>query len=104
MELARLAVQQTEGYTVKDMWDSMFEVAQGGHPGDLSNRMPFIVDKQTQELIDKSWAFLYGIKVISQAKPFDGFVLDGIARTVLTKSGANFPVQVKHLAQSEFKG
>jgi NitT/TauT family transport system substrate-binding protein len=104
MELARLAVQQTEGYTVKDMWDSMFEVAQGGHPGDLSNRMPFIVDKQTQELIDKSWAFLYGIKVIPQAKPFDGFVLDGIARTVLTKSGANFPVQVKHLAQSEFKG
>jgi NitT/TauT family transport system substrate-binding protein len=104
MELARLAVSQTEGYSVKDMWDAMFAVEPGGQPGDLSNRMPFIVDQQVQGLVDSSWAFLNKVKVIAQPTPFEGIVQDGIARTVLTKSGAAFPVQVKHLAKSEFKG
>jgi sulfonate transport system substrate-binding protein len=104
MELARLAVSQTEGYSLKDMWDAMFAVQQRGNPGDLSNRMPFIVDKQAQGLVDTSWSFLNKVKVIPQPDPFPGIVQDGIAQIVLAKSGAAFPVEVKTLPGSEFKG
>lgn len=104
MELAQLAVSQTEGYTLEDMWDAMFEPEEGGQPGGLSNRMPFIVDEQAQELINSSWTFLNGIKVIPQPTPFEGIVQDEIARRVLTGSGADFPAEVKTLAKSEFKG
>ncbi|MGH9022703.1 MAG: ABC transporter substrate-binding protein [Acidimicrobiia bacterium] len=104
MELARLAVEQTEGYTLEDMWDAMFEVAEGGAPDDVSNRMPFIVDEPAQDLIDNSWTFLNKVKVIPQPEPFEGIVQDDIARKVLTKSGADFPVRVKTLPKSDFKG
>jgi NitT/TauT family transport system substrate-binding protein len=105
MELAQLAVDQTEGYTLEDMWDAMFEgEQQGDHPEGLSNRMPFIVDEQAQEHINSSWAFLNGIKVIPQPAPFEGIVQDDLARKVLTDSGADFPVLVKTLPKSEFKG
>jgi NitT/TauT family transport system substrate-binding protein len=104
MELAQLAVDQTQGYTLKNMWDAMFGVPKGGHPNDLSNRMPFVVNKQAQDLIDHSWAFLYKQKVIPQPLPLAGIVQDNIAQTVLTKSGANFPIDVKKLPDSDFKG
>jgi NitT/TauT family transport system substrate-binding protein len=104
MELAQLAVEQTEGYTLEDMWDSMFEPEEGGQPGGLSNRMPFIVDEEAQEHINSSWTFLNGIKVIPQPAPFEGIVQGDIAQKVLTESGAEFPVEVKTLAKSEFKG
>jgi len=104
MELARLAVGQTEGYSLKDMWDAMFAVGQGGRPGDLSNRMPFIVDKQVQGLVDDSWTFLNKIKVIPQPEPFPGIVQDGIAQIIVKKSGSDFPLEVKKLPTSDFKG
>jgi NitT/TauT family transport system substrate-binding protein len=104
MELAQLAVNQTQGYTLKDMWNAMFGVAKGGHPNDLSNRMPFIVSKQAQDLIEHSWAFLYKQKVIPQPEPLAGIVQDNIAQNVLAKSGAKFPIEVKALPDSEFKG
>lgn len=107
MELAQLAVDQTEGYTLEDMWDAMFEtdtVEDGGHPDALSNRMPFIIDDEATDHINSSWAFLNGIKVIPQAEPFEGIVADELARKVLTDSGATFPVIVKSLPKSDFKG
>ncbi|MGH8990562.1 MAG: ABC transporter substrate-binding protein [Acidimicrobiia bacterium] len=107
MELAQLAVNQTEGYTLEDMWDAMFETLpadEGGPPDSLSNRMPFIVDDKAQEHINKSWAFLNGIKVIPVAEPLEGIVADELARKVLTASGATFPVLVKTLPKSDFKG
>jgi NitT/TauT family transport system substrate-binding protein len=105
MELAQLAVNQTEGYTLADMWDAMFE-AEPAEKSDLSNRMPFIVDEQAQTHIKSSWAFLNQIKVIPQPEPFEGIVQDEVARKVLTASGAEsqFPVLVKHLPKSDFKG
>jgi NitT/TauT family transport system substrate-binding protein len=107
MELAKLAADQTEGYTVADMWDAMFEgepVGQDSHTEDVSNRMPFIVDEQAREHVDKSWSFLYQAKVIAQPQPFAGIVQDDIARRVLSESGAEFPAVVKSLPKSEFKG
>ena len=104
MELASMAVSQTEGYTLKDMWDAMFAVEPGGQPGDVSNRMPFVVDKPLQGLVDTSWTFLNKIKVIPQPEPFPGIVQDGIAQTLLTKSGVPFPLEVKKLPPSDFKG
>ncbi len=103
MELAQMAVDQTQGYTLKDMWDAMFGVAKGGHPNDLSNRMPFVVSKEAQDLIDHSWTFLYKAKVIPQAAPLAGIVQDTIAQNVLAKSGQSFPIEVKTLPESEFR-
>lgn len=104
MELAQLAVDQTEGYTLADMWDAMFEGDPGAASEDISNLMPFIVDDQAQEHINSSWTFLNGIKVIPEPAPFEGIVQDEIARKVLKESGADFPVLVKSLPKSEFKG
>ncbi len=105
MELAKLAVAQTEGYTVEDMWDAMFEpVEQTDHPEGVSNRMPFVVDDEAKEHINSSWSFLNKIKVIPQPAPFADIVQDDIARKVLTASGADFPLEVKSLPKSEFKG
>lgn len=104
MELAQLAVDQTEGYTLADMWDAMFEGDPGAASEDISNRMPFIVDDQAQGHINSSWEFLSGIKVIPEPAPLEGIVQDEIAKKVLTASGADFPVLVKSLPKSDFKG
>jgi NitT/TauT family transport system substrate-binding protein len=101
MELARMAVNQTEGYTVEDMWDAMFE--QTGDGNDVSNRMPFIVDDQVQALIKNSWAFLNQVKVIPEPQPIEGIVQDDIAKKVLADTGAKFPIEVKALPKSDFK-
>ena len=104
MELAQLAVSQTEGYTLRDMWDAMYATEKGAQAGDLSNRMPFVVDKPLQGLVDSSWTFLNKIKVIPQPEPFPGIVQDGIAQTLLAKSGIESPLEVKKLPPSDFKG
>ena len=101
MELARMAVNQTEGYTVEDMWDAMFEQTDDGN--DISNRMPFIIDDQVQALIKNSWAFLHQVKVIPEPQPIDGIVQDDIAKTVLADTGAKFPIEVKALPKSAFE-
>ena len=72
MELARMAVNQTEGYTVEDMWDAMFE--ETGDGNEVSNRMPFIIDEQVQGLIKTSWSFLNKVKVIPLPEPIEGIV------------------------------
>jgi NitT/TauT family transport system substrate-binding protein len=107
MELAQLAVDQTEGFTLEDMWDSMFKdwpVEQGGHPEDVSNHMSFIIDDELQGHIRGAWAFLHGAKVLPQAAPIEDVVMDEITRKVLDESGAEFPLDVKYLPASEFKG
>lgn len=101
MELARMAVNQTEGYTVEDMWDAMFEDT--GDGTDVSNRMPFVVDEQAQKLIKNSWSFLNQVKVIPVPEPLEGIVQDDIAKQVLKESSARFPVEVKALPKSAFK-
>jgi NitT/TauT family transport system substrate-binding protein len=101
MELAQIAVSQTEGYTVEDMWDAMFE--QTGDGNDVSNRMPFVIDDDIRALIDTSWKFLNKVKVIPVTEPIPGIVQDDIARKVLADSGAKFPIEVKALPKSEFK-
>jgi hypothetical protein len=42
--------------------------------------------------------------VIPQAAPLAGIVQDAIAQNVLAKSGRNFPLEVKTLPESDFKG
>ena len=101
MELARMAVNQTEGYTVEDMWDAMFE--ETGDGNEVSNRMPFVIDEQVQALIKNSWSFLNQVKVIPEPQPIEGIVQDAIARKVLADTGATFPIEVKALPKSEFK-
>jgi NitT/TauT family transport system substrate-binding protein len=107
MALARHAAEQSEGYSVKDMWDGMFKSwpdAEGQSAERIKNLMPFVVDDQLEKHIDKSWAFLHKIKAIPQADPPDGIVRDEIARKVLEESGADFPVKVKSLPESKFDG
>ena len=101
MELAQIAVSQTEGYKLEDMWDAMFE--DNGDGTEVSNRMPFIVDDKVRALIDNSWSFLNKAKVIAVQEPLKGIVLDEFAQRVLTETGAKFPVEVKALPKSDFK-
>jgi NitT/TauT family transport system substrate-binding protein len=96
--LAEHAVQQTEGYTVDDMWDGMFREwpdTKGSSTEGTKLSMPFIVDEQMKAHIDKSWAFLHEIRSVPQATPPRGIVQDDIAREVLDQSPVEFPLTVE---------
>lgn len=106
MELARIAADQTEGYSDKDMWDAMYRdwPVRGGEIAKVSNRMPFVVDQALRQHIETSWSFLHGLKVVPQAQPPQGIVRDEFARDVLGEDGADFPVSVRNQPASRFTG
>jgi NitT/TauT family transport system substrate-binding protein len=96
--LAEHAVQQTEGYSVQDMWDGMFREWPDtkGSPAEHTRLvMPFVVDERMQAHIDRSWAFLHRIRSVPQAEPPSGIVQDDLAREVLEQSSVEFPLTVE---------
>lgn len=95
--LAEHAVEQTEGYTVQDMWDGMFREWPDvkGSPTEGSKlQMPFVVDEEMKQHIERSWAFLHEIRSVPQAAPPAGIVQDDLARKVLEESSEDFPLTV----------
>lgn len=107
MEVARAAEEQTEGFSRKDLWDSLYKrrpEEQGGHPDNIKMIAPFIVDDQVQDLIDDAWTFLHDIKTIPHEEPLDDIVRDEFARAVLKESGLKYPKKILGLPEGDFKG
>jgi NitT/TauT family transport system substrate-binding protein len=107
-EIAQMAVEQTNGFTKKDMWESLYRrwpEKLGGNPDDTRMNLPFVVDSEVQRLVRNSVVFLYKIKSINTEELPSGAVDDSIARKVLKESGATAPVgEVKALPSSELQG
>jgi NitT/TauT family transport system substrate-binding protein len=108
MEIARMAVEQTSGYTLRDMWDSLYKdwpVNQGGSEDGVRLRLPFVLDSDVRRLVRNSVAFLNQIKTINQKELPPGAIDQSLAQKVLRESGGKTPVGVvKALPSSEFKG
>ncbi|TMS59458.1 transporter substrate-binding domain-containing protein [Imbroritus primus] len=105
-EVARMAAKQTTGLTEKMMWASLYgqnPAAVGGAPTRL--HMPYIINDDAMNLINKASKFLFSIKSINVESLRPDAVMPDLAKAVLNERGLNSPIgQVTALAESEFKG
>jgi NitT/TauT family transport system substrate-binding protein len=107
MEVARMAVDQTQGYSAREMWDSFrknWPLEQGGNPADIRLKLPFTPkDPEVQSFLASEAEFLKEIKAIGQAPP-ENAVDASFADKVLKDAGAENAGVIKALPASEFKG
>lgn len=105
-EVARMAAKQTTGLTEKMMWASLYgqnPAAVGGAPTRL--HMPYIINDDAMNLINKASKFLFSIKSINVESLRPDAVMPDLAKAVLNERGLKSPIgQVTALAESEFKG
>ena len=105
-EVARMAAKQTTGLTEKMMWASLYgqnPAAVGGAPTRL--HMPYIINDDAMNLINKASKFLFSIKSINVESLRPDAVMPDLATAVLNERGLKSPIgQVTALAESEFKG
>ena len=105
-EVARMAAKQTTGLTEKMMWASLYgqnPATVGGAPTRL--HMPYIINDDAMNLINKASKFLFSIKSINVESLRPDAVMPDLAKAVLNERGLQSPIgQVTALAESEFKG
>lgn len=105
-EVARMASKQTTGLTEKMMWASLYgqnPAAVGGAATRL--HMPYIINDDAMNLINKASKFLFSIKSINVESLRPEAVMPDLAKAVLSERGLQSPIgQVTALAESEFKG
>jgi NitT/TauT family transport system substrate-binding protein len=105
-KLAQMAVNQTEGFSKKAMWQSMYKdwpESKGGSPDNLRLNQPYIVTEDVQSQIENATQFLFEIETINTENLPEGAIDDSTAREVLNESGGSAPVgEVKALPESEF--
>jgi NitT/TauT family transport system substrate-binding protein len=106
LEVARMAVEQSTGFTEKSMWMAMYgryPDGQGGAP--VRNEFTFAMTPASMELISKATAFLFTIKSINVEKLRPDAVMPEFADAVLKERGLKSPVgEVKGLPVSDYKG
>lgn len=106
VEVARMASKQTTGLTEKMMWSSLYgqnPAAVGGAPTRL--HMPYVINDDAMNLINKASKFLYSIKSINVESLRPDAVMPDLAKAVLSERGLQSPIgKVTALAESEFKG
>lgn len=102
-----MAVAQTQGYSLREMWNSFrkeWPLDQGGNPQDIRLELPFTPkDSKVQRLLDREAVFLTEIKAIAQAPPDDA-VYPSFADKVLSQAGVQNAGTVKSVPSSEFPG
>ncbi len=102
-----MAVAQTQGYSLREMWNSFrkeWPLDQGGNPQDIRLELPFTPkDSKVQRLLDREAVFLTEIKAIAQAPPDDA-VYPSFADKVLSQAGVQNAGTVKSVPASEFRG
>lgn len=106
MEVARMAKEQSTGFSEKMLWSSMYEKYPsevGGSPVRLV--LPFVITPEVTSQIDSAAAFLYSIKSINVPKLRAEAVMPEFALAVMKKRGLSSPVgTVKALDVADYKG
>lgn len=105
-EIARMAMEQTTGFTERALWSSMFlrypDTAGGA---DQRVLLPFTITPEMQALITDATAFLYSIKSINVDKLRPEAVMPELTQAVLKERGLTSPIgAVKALPESAYKG
>jgi sulfonate transport system substrate-binding protein len=105
-EVARMAMEQTTGFTEKVLWASLYgkyPESAGGVP--VRNSLQYTITPEAVELINRSAKFLYSIKSINVEKLRPEAVMPEFTQAVLKERGLKAPIgEVKALPDSDFKG
>lgn len=106
LEIARMAVEQTTGFSEKVLWSSMFLEYSANEDG-IKERLslPFTITPDVESLINTSATFLHSIKSINVAKLRPEAVMPEFSREVLKERGLTAPIgAVQAMPASEYKG
>ena len=105
-EVARMATEQTTGFSEKILWSSMYgqnAAADGGAA--VRVVFPYTITPEVSAHITKSTTFLYSIKSINVDKLRPEAVMPEFAQAVLKERGLTAPIgEVKAMPASEYKG
>ncbi|MGC4404219.1 ABC transporter substrate-binding protein [Methyloversatilis sp. MC4-4] len=105
-EIARMAMEQTTGFTERALWSSMF-LRYPDSAGGVDQRLllPFTITPEVQALITDATAFLFAIKSINVDKLRPEAVMPEFTQAVLKERGLTSPIgAVKALPESAYKG
>lgn len=105
-EIARMAMEQTTGFTERALWSSMF-LRYPDSAGGVDQRLllPFTITPEVQALITDATAFLFAIKSINVEKLRPEAVMPEFTQAVLKERGLTSPIgAVKALPESAYKG
>lgn len=105
-EVARMAKEQSTGFTEKILWSSMY----GKNPADVGGAdtrltLPYLITPDVRKMIDNATAFLFSIKSINVEKLRPEAIMPEFAEAVLKERGLSAPVGVvKALPDTDYKG
>lgn len=106
LEIARMAAEQTTGFSEKVLWMSLYgkyPESAGGAP--VRNALHYTITPEAMELIGRATKFLHGIKSINVDKLRPEAVMPEFTQAILKERGLKAPIgEVKALPDSEFKG
>ncbi|MBC7205828.1 MAG: ABC transporter substrate-binding protein [Methyloversatilis sp.] len=105
-EIARMAMEQTTGFTERALWSSMF-LRYPDSAGGVDQRLllPFTITPEVQALINDATTFLFAIKSINVDKLRPEAVMPELTQAVLKERGLTSPIgTVKALPESAYKG
>ncbi len=105
MEVTKMAVSQTTGFSEKVMWMSLYgtyPASEGGDP--IRNLLQYTFTPASMELINRATTFLYSIKSINVDKLRPDAVMPEFTQAILKERHLTAPIaQVKGLPESAFK-
>jgi NitT/TauT family transport system substrate-binding protein len=105
-EVARLAAEQTTGFSEKILWSSLYRrypEAEGGAP--VRVVLHYTITPDASTLITQATTFLYSIKSINVDKLRPDAVMPQLTQAVLKERGLTAPIGVvKAMADTEYKG
>jgi NitT/TauT family transport system substrate-binding protein len=105
-EVARLAMEQTTGFSEKILWSSMYgkyPEAEGGAP--VRVVLHYTITPEVSTLITKATTFLYSIKSINVDKLRPEAVMPEFTQALLKERGLTAPIgAVKAMPETEYKG
>ena len=105
MEVAKMAVSQTTGFSEKVMWMSLYgeyPVSEGGDP--IRNSYEYTFTPASMELINRATTFLHSIKSINVDKLRPDAVMPQFTQEILKERHLTAPIaQVRGLPESAFK-
>ncbi len=105
MEVAKMAVSQTTGFSEKVMWMSLYgeyPASEGGDP--IRNSYEYTFTPASMELINRATTFLHSIKSINVDKLRPDAVMPQFTQEILKERHLTAPIaQVRGLPESAFK-
>lgn len=103
--IAQMAVDQTTGFTKKEMWMAFtgaYPASEGGT--DVRILLPYAFTPKAMDLIHRATAFLHKIKSINVSKLRSDAVMPEFTQEILKERGLTAPIgEVKSLPVSDFK-